>query len=138
MASDPPKVLIRARRAMGRPLGLRAGVRIGIAGLNSAWSCADNQDKAKLWCGVDWQIPQLKRRLGPVAFSFALIHHPGNWFTDREDPSAMRRLRQEFPILLHGHEHREWVEVDSDGHLVLSAGASNRNLARGDLLDSRF
>lgn len=100
-----------------------AEIRVGIAGFNSAWSCADNQDKARLWCGGEWQISQLKQQLGPVEFSFALIHHPGNWLTAHEDPDFMRRLRQEFPLLLHGHEHQEWVEMDSEGRLVLSAGA---------------
>ena len=100
-----------------------AGVRVGIAGLNSAWSCANNKDKAKLWFGVDWQISQAKQRMGEVDFSFVLVHHPSNWFTDKEDPNANRRLRQEFPIVLHGHEHQEWVETDSEGRLILSAGA---------------
>jgi hypothetical protein len=99
------------------------GSRIGIIGLNSAWSCANNEDKAKLWFGTDWQIARVKQIMGPVDFAFALIHHPGNWFTEREDPAAMRRLRQEFPIVLHGHEHQEWVEADAEGRLVLSAGA---------------
>jgi Leucine-rich repeat (LRR) protein len=99
-----------------------AGVRIGVVGLNSAWSCADDQDKAKLWCGIDWQVSQVKERMGPVSFSFALIHHPGNWFSG-EDPAVMRRLRREFPIVLHGHEHQEWVDVDAEGRLVLSGGA---------------
>jgi hypothetical protein len=100
-----------------------AGVRVGIAGLNSAWSCVDDSDKGKLWCDADWQIAQLKQRIGPVAFSFALIHHPGNWFTDREDPMVMRRLRQEFPIVLHGHEHQDWIDVDGEARLVISSAA---------------
>lgn len=99
------------------------GIRIGIAGLNSAWSCADNDDKAKLWLGADWQIAEVKNRMGPVDFEFILTHHPGNWFTVHEDPSVMRRLKQEFAIVLHGHEHQEWVESNDEGHLVLSAGA---------------
>lgn len=98
-------------------------VRIGIAGLNSAWSCADDNDKAKIWLGGDWQINQIKQRIGPVDFSFALIHHPGNWFTESEDPAFMRRLKQQFEIVLHGHEHQEWVELNEEGRLVLSAGA---------------
>lgn len=100
-----------------------AGIRVGIAGFNSAWSCVDDDDKGKLWCGGDWQISQLEDRIGPVAFSIALIHHPGNWFTAYEDPSMTRRLRREFPLLLHGHEHQEWVEVDADHHCIISAGA---------------
>jgi hypothetical protein len=100
-----------------------AGLRIGIVGFNSAWSCADKQDKAMLWCGGEWQLSQLKHQLGPVSFSFALIHHPGNWFTGQEDPAFMRQMRQEFPLVLHGHEHLEWLEPDGEGRLVLSAGA---------------
>jgi hypothetical protein len=118
-----------------------SGIRVGIAGFNSAWSCATKVEKGKLWCGGEWQLSQLKQRLGPVTFSFAIIHHPGNWFSDQEDPSFMRRLRQEFPLLLHGHEHLEWVEVDLDGHAILSSAAcynsswmpNGYNLAQIDL-----
>lgn len=99
------------------------GIRVGIAGLNSAWSCANKEEKAKLWFGADWQIAQVKERMGPVDFAFALLHHPGNWFKGHEDPVAMRRMRQEFVIVLHGHEHQEWVEVDGENRLVISAGA---------------
>ncbi|GAB6140385.1 hypothetical protein JCM14076_11140 [Methylosoma difficile] len=99
------------------------GIRIGIAGLNSAWSCADKEDKAKLWLGAEWQIAEVQKRMGPVDFSLILIHHPGNWFTAHEDPSVMRRLKQEFQVVLHGHEHQEWVEPNYDGKLVISAGA---------------
>lgn len=99
------------------------GARVGIAGLNSAWSCANDEDKGKLWFGFDWQIAQVKQRMGPVDFAFALVHHPSNWFTGHEDPKALHRLRQEFAIVLHGHEHQDWVESDADGRLVLSAGA---------------
>lgn len=99
------------------------GIRVGICGFNSAWSCATDGEKGKLWCGAEWQIAQLKQRMGPVGFSIALIHHPGNWFTEHEDPSAMRRLESEFSILLHGHEHQDWVRIGMDRHLILSAGA---------------
>ncbi len=100
-----------------------ADFRIGIAGLNSAWSCAGKDEKGKLWFGVDWQVAQLKERMGPVDFSFALLHHPGGWFMPQEGSEVMRRLRQEYAIVLHGHDHDEWVEVDGDQRLVLSAAA---------------
>lgn len=99
------------------------GFRVGLGGFNSAWSCVDNEDKSKIWLGADWQIATVKQRIGPVDFSFALIHHPGNWFRAEEDPIAMRRLRGDFEIVLHGHEHQNWVDVSQDGRLVLSAGA---------------
>lgn len=107
------------------------GIRIGIAGLNSAWSCADDSDKANLWLGSNWQIAQLKERMGPVDFAIALIHHPGNWFNEQEDPSVIRRLKQEFTLVLHGHEHQDWVEPGLDGRLVLSAGACYDSIKNG-------
>jgi hypothetical protein len=100
-----------------------AGLRVGVAGFNSSWSCVDKYEKGKLWCGIDWQVARVQERLGPVTFSFALIHHPGNWFTPHEDPALMRRLRKDFPIVLHGHEHQHWVDVDSDQKIIVSAGA---------------
>jgi len=63
-----------------------AGARIGIVGLNSAWSCVNGEDKGRIWCATEWQVAELTKRMGPsVDFAFALIHHPGNWFTGHED-----------------------------------------------------
>lgn len=116
LAPDDPHLMW----ADGREI---ADFRIGIAGLNSAWSCAGKDEKGKLWFGVDWQLAKLKERMGPVDFSFALLHHPGGWFMPQEGSDVMRRLRQEYAIVLHGHDHDEWVEVDGDQRLVLSAAA---------------
>jgi hypothetical protein len=75
--------------------------------------------------GAKYQVAKVKQRLSPeVAFTFALTHHPANWLTPREDPEVQRFLRQQFPLILHGHEHQEWVEQDIDGRLVISAGAA--------------
>lgn len=100
------------------------GQNIGVVGLNSAWSC-HQKDKGELWMGAKYQVAQVKQRLSPeVAFTFALTHHPVNWLTAREAPEVQRFLRQQFPLILHGHEHLEWVEQDIDGRLVISAGAA--------------
>ena len=99
------------------------GKRIGISGFNSAWSCVDNKDKGQIWCALDWQIGELTKRMGPVDFSIGLIHHPTNWLIPLEDPHVGRHLRKSFSLVLHGHEHTEWLETDRDGHIMLSAGA---------------
>ena len=57
------------------------GLRIGIAGFNSSWSCADDSDKGKLWTALDFQISKNLEEMPEVDISFALIHHPGNWYT---------------------------------------------------------
>jgi len=101
-----------------------AGLRIGIAGLNSAWSCFGGQDeKALLWCGGKYQVEELRPLLSKADFSIALIHHPGNWFVAKEDPNVQRLLERTFQFLLHGHEHQEWVKTDAKtGHTTIWAG----------------
>jgi predicted MPP superfamily phosphohydrolase len=103
-----------------------AGLRIGIAGLNSAWSCyGGEQDKGKIWTGGKFQIEALLPRLSKAHFSIALTHHPGNWFVPQEDPAVQQLLEHHFQFYLHGHEHHEWVRTNSKtGHTVISAGAS--------------
>lgn len=98
-------------------------VKVGIVGINSAWSCADKSDKGQLWTGAEWQIPQTKSRLGQVDFTIALIHHPSNWLNHQEDPLIAKRLLQEFDVVLHGHEHIEAVARDGNESILISAGA---------------
>ena len=100
-----------------------AGIRLGIAGFNSSWSCMGNDDKGKLWWGGEFQLAKIREQMGPVTFAFALVHHPSNWLTSYEDPRVMRYIRNEFPLVLHGHEHLDWPEGSQRGHFLLSAGA---------------
>ncbi len=99
------------------------GLRIGIAGFNSAWSASDDSDRGKLWTGIDFQIQKNLKTVKDTDINFALIHHPGGWFNPAEDPSGIRSLRNSFPIVLHGHEHQEWLESDQNGRMLISAGA---------------
>ena len=102
-----------------------AGLRIGIAGFNSAWSCYGGEDdKGRLWSGGKYQIEELLPLFSNADFSIALIHHPANWFVPREDPNVQRLLEHNFEFVLHGHEHQEWVRTDSKtGHSTIWAGA---------------
>src|SRR5579859_6586444 len=62
-----------------------AGLRIAIAGLNSAWSCTGGeQDKGNLWCAGKYQIDELLPLFSQSDLRIALIHHPGNWFVGKE------------------------------------------------------
>ncbi len=101
-----------------------AGLRIGIAGLNSAWSCFGGvEEKAHLWCGGKYQVEELQPLLSKADFSIALIHHPGNWFVAREDPNVQRLLEASFQFVLHGHEHQDWVTTNAKtGHTTIWAG----------------
>ncbi|HVR98282.1 MAG TPA: metallophosphoesterase [Thermoanaerobaculia bacterium] len=99
------------------------GLKVGVAGFNTAWSCCRNAEKGRLWFGSRWQVPKLRTELKEADFRIALTHHPSNWFGEAEDPAAERDLARDFHVHLHGHEHRDWVQESADGHARIAAGA---------------
>jgi predicted MPP superfamily phosphohydrolase/tetratricopeptide (TPR) repeat protein len=122
LAEHYPHLLQDEKRlcyAHTRTLG---GVRIGIAGLNSAWSCGRDQEKGRLWLGGQWQLRTLKKQLEGAELTLALAHHPFTWLVAQENPSLDPELQQSFDLFLHGHEHQAWVE-EKPNHVRLAAGA---------------
>jgi hypothetical protein len=99
------------------------GTQVGIAGINSAWSCCRNGEKGKLWLAGSWQIGHLRPSLKGTLFNIALLHHPLNWLVEQEDPSLQHDLSREFRFVLHGHEHQGWVHESVDGNTKISAAA---------------
>ncbi|MCP3963103.1 MAG: hypothetical protein GY719_35130, partial [bacterium] len=100
------------------------GLRVGLAGFDSAWSCGGDDEKGRLWLGADAQLGHLLPRLADTDVRLALIHHPPSWLVEAEDPGTLRsRLQSEFQVLLHGHEHQMWVETPQTDHVKIAAGA---------------
>jgi tetratricopeptide (TPR) repeat protein len=99
------------------------GVKVGIAGLNTAWSCGKDGQKGKLWLAGQWQIRTLSQKITDAKVKIALMHHPFNWFNPVEDPQLDRSMRKYFDFLLHGHEHDDWVKELKRGFITISAGA---------------
>ncbi len=100
------------------------GLRVGIGGFNSAWSCHRNGEKGQLWMAGDWQQQKLAPELRSADVRIALAHHPPNWLVEAEENDFSRGLRQDFRFLLHGHEHKKWVEpLEGGNYVVFSAAA---------------
>ncbi len=78
------------------------GFKIGIAGLNSAWSSLKGDEKGKLWLG-SYQIDDALKKLNEVEFKISLIHHPLDWLNQHEAKWAQTKI-EEFDFFLHGHE----------------------------------
>jgi len=97
------------------------GITVGIAGLNSAWSCFGNQPKGALWLGGEWQIQELMKKLRGVELRIGLIHHPPSWFAE-EELTLWKQFPANFHFLLHGHEHDGWVS-SVDRMCRIAAGA---------------
>lgn len=100
-----------------------AGKEVGIAGLNSAWSCGRDREKGKIWLAGDWQIGELTSQLKGTYFRLALMHHPHNWLSEHEDSAVRKSLERDFRFWIHGHEHDEWVSELADGHVRIAAAA---------------
>ncbi len=101
------------------------GMRIGIAGFNSAWTCYDDADKSQLWLAGEWQFNAADTAFdGKTDLCIGLMHHPVSWLTVQEESLAKKRIRAGFQFWLHGHEHDAWV-VPTDREIVICAGAVN-------------
>nr|VFJ65378.1 MAG: Calcineurin-like phosphoesterase [Candidatus Kentron sp. FM]VFJ65650.1 MAG: Calcineurin-like phosphoesterase [Candidatus Kentron sp. FM]VFK15819.1 MAG: Calcineurin-like phosphoesterase [Candidatus Kentron sp. FM] len=104
------------------------GHRLGIAGLNSAWSCGRGKDKGpeqgRLWLGGGWQLSTLGGQLqnAGAEIELALAHHPLDWLMAKEKLALNPRLENDFHFFLHGHEHQGWVDK-KPRHIRLAAGA---------------
>jgi ADP-ribose pyrophosphatase YjhB (NUDIX family)/predicted MPP superfamily phosphohydrolase len=107
----------------GRTVQVR-DLRIGVAGLNSAWSCGRKQEWGKLWVGGRWQIRTLVPSLMETDLRIGLIHHPcSGWIREEESGDLSRMIAGAFDFFLHGHEHRIHVTATADGYHQVSAGA---------------
>lgn len=118
LLADPDRLIYTAQRTFH-------DVEVGIAGLNSSWSCCRESpiEKGHLWLGGDWQLGELTGRVKNTALRIALIHHPLNWFVEVEDSSLWNEIAREFTFCLHGHEHQGWVNILEDGHFRVAAAA---------------
>jgi len=102
---------------------------IGIAGLNSAILCGDNEDQGKLVLG-DRPIIDLceKIRAADVRLVVTVVHHPPSWLADFDKRTFDARLLPYCDILHRGHLHEPDVQpvyvTASNNCLAISAGAS--------------
>ena len=98
------------------------GLKIGIAGFNSAWTCAGPEDDRTIWLAAQWQFNSAKSKLENADIRIGLIHHPIDWLNLADRDIAMRRIASDFHFWLHGHSHNAWV-IPTQSHLTITAGA---------------
>ncbi len=98
------------------------GLKIGIAGFNSAWTCGGDEDDRTIWLGAELQFNYAINLLNDCDINIGLIHHPIDWLNVYERNIATRRISTEYDFWLHGHSHNAWVEP-LQSHVIISAGA---------------
>ncbi len=98
------------------------GINVGIAGFNSAWTCAGPEDDRTIWLAAQWQFNAAKKGLNEAQLRIGLIHHPVDWLNEADRNIATPRISTDFHFWLHGHSHNAWV-VPTDSHVTIAAGA---------------
>ncbi|MEN9865370.1 MAG: hypothetical protein RL748_960, partial [Pseudomonadota bacterium] len=68
------------------------GIKLGIGGFNSAWSCAGPEDDRNLWLGAEWQFNRAQLGLEQAQIRIGLMHHPIDWLNEAEREVATRRI----------------------------------------------
>lgn len=98
--------------------------KIGIAGLNSAWSSLGGHvdEKSNLWLG-SYQIQSTYENLKGVTFSISLIHHPLDWFHRHESDLISRKIKDYFGFCLHGHYCKGKLVDKTDTNIEIASGA---------------
>lgn len=98
------------------------GIKVGIAGFNSAWTCAGDEDDRRLWLAASPQFDFMRQSVKTADVKIGLIHHPLDWFNVAERSIIKQRIADETDFWLHGHTHDTWVEP-LPTHVTLGAGA---------------
>lgn len=95
---------------------------VGIAGFNSAWSCAGPEDDRHVWLASEWQFNYMSEKINSADIRIGLIHHPFDWLSEAEQHDAENRASRSLHFLLHGHTHTSWVRP-TENCIQLAAGA---------------
>ena len=130
IAEQYPHIRLDSNTTFGAKVEIN-GISISITGLNSAWTCADNEDKNKIWLAGEAQLHASGKAIDAATggtrphLRLALLHHPQDWLQPSEAQQLRGRLEQDFDFLLHGHAHDQWVrEIKTPQHIVIAAGAT--------------
>ncbi|MDP4567960.1 metallophosphoesterase [Pseudomonas sp. LPH60] len=99
------------------------GWKVGVAGFNSAWSCAGPEDDRHVWLAGQWQFNYMANGLRGADLKIGLIHHPFDWLNVAEHHEAEQRASKDLHFLLHGHTHTAWVRP-TDNCVQVAAGAT--------------
>ncbi len=103
-----------------------AGQQIALLGLNSAWQCSSDQDKAEGLLVGEYQARTALEQAQDADLKIALLHHPFDWLREFDQNDSAAMLIDGCDFILNGHLHRtaatQLISPDSDA-MILSSGA---------------
>jgi len=135
VADHYPHIKLDDNSTFGNSIAIN-GITLTLTGLNSAWTCADNEDKNQIWLAGEAQLHASGKPIEASSagvqphLRIAMLHHPQDWLNATEARGLRGRLQQDFDFLLHGHAHDQWVqEINTPQHVVIAAGATTAESA---------
>ena len=103
-----------------------AGRQVAVLGLNSAWLCASDEDKAKGLLIGERQARTALEKAEKADLRIALLHHPFDWLREFDQNDSAAMLTDGCDFILHGHLHRsaatQLTSPDSAA-MILAGGA---------------
>jgi predicted MPP superfamily phosphohydrolase len=101
-------------------------IRVGVAGLNTAWLSESDHDRHQLTPGL-FIMEEALERIASTDIRIVLGHHPLDWYAD-DDASPIRSLLSKHGVIyLHGHLHQNRARVEigaASTFLAVQAGAA--------------
>lgn len=125
IGKDPDRLIYTEQLDIG-------GIKVGIAGFNTAWSCYKEEEHGKLRMAGHWQLEQAYAQLKSADLKIALTHHPTDWLHQSETRQVKKRLETDFNFFLHGHDHDNWVTTQISGTNVFHTIASGATHSGSD------
>mgnify|MGYP003583224469 CR=1 FL=1 len=103
-----------------------SGRDVGIVGINTAWLCDGDSDKASLTPGIQITRAALEK-VAQADVKFVLGHHPLDWLHPQHVAPLQAMFADHRIIYLHGHMHTEGVTQSISGsgeYMSIQAGAA--------------
>lgn len=91
------------------------GLRVHLAGLDSAWLASGDAPKGRLVLGLA-QVNARLRDASRADVTIALLHHPTGWLVDWDERAVLPPLRAQADVLLRGHLHEPDLSVVRGAH----------------------
>lgn len=98
---------------------------ISILGLNSSWACESSNDRGNITLGYTQVINAFRQSNSKN--KILLMHHPFDWFNEKDFYRYRNELLNNCSLILHGHTHFDnamVTETPSTSCICLGANAS--------------
>jgi predicted phosphodiesterase len=106
---------------------LVGGKKLAILGLNSAWLCGSDQDRANGILIGERQVRAALKQAEDVDIRVALLHHPFSWLKEFDQNDSGVLLSSDCDFILCGHLHQAQTQrlvTPDSGAMIIAAGAS--------------